>query len=292
MSVEPALDHVVVNARQEFGAAEECYRRLGFTLTPLGRHSLGSINRLALFPSDYLELVGIDPQAAAPRAELMASPLGLNGLVFATDDAAALHHALAERGAPVEPPADFSRPQGTAEARFRVVRVAASHTPYGRVYFCQHLPRGLVWGAAGHAHANGAVAIARVAIAAPDPVAAGALYRLLFGDEAVAEVPGGVALAMGAVRLDAVGAGADRPASSVAAPRRWLHGRAHPAHRLARGDAARPPRGGPAPRPRRRRPHPAAAGGGVRRDPRIRRMTIPRRRPAAPRPTARGGRAR
>ena len=202
MSVEPVLDHVVVNARQEFGAAEECYRRLSFTLTPLGRHSLGSINRLALFPRDYLELVGIDPQATAPRAELLASPLGLNGLVFATEDAAALHRALVARGAPVEPPADFSRPQGTAEARFRVVRVAASHTPYGRVYFCQHLTRGLVWGAAAHAHANGAVAVARVAIAAPDPVAAGALYRSLFGDDAVAEVPGGVALAMGAARLE------------------------------------------------------------------------------------------
>lgn len=206
MSVEPALDHVVVNARQGFAAAEACYRRLGFDLTPLGRHTLGSINRIAVFQHEYLELVGVDPDAAAPRAELMATPLGLNGLVFACDDAASLYGALAARGAPVEAPVDFSRPvatqAGPAEARFRVVRVAAREVPYGRVYFCQHLTRDLVWGRDGRAHANGAVAIQRVVIAAADPLAAGALYRVLFGDGAVAQVPDGVALRMGEARLD------------------------------------------------------------------------------------------
>lgn len=206
MSGEPILDHVVVNARDRFGAAEECYRRLGFDLTPLGRHTLGSINRLAVFAHDYLELVGIDPQAAAPRAELLRTPLGLNGLVFATEDADALYRGLAARGAPVEPPQQFSRPVALegrmAEAQFRVVRVAAASVAYGRVYFCQHLTRDLVWGATGRAHANAVTGVARVVASVADPVAAGGLYRLLFGDAAVREVPGGFALPMGRARLD------------------------------------------------------------------------------------------
>ena len=202
----PILDHVVVNARDRFDAAVLCYRRLGFALTPLGRHTLGSVNRLALFESDYLELVGVDPAAAAPRQELLRSPLGLNGLVFATDDADALYRALKRRGAPVEPPAAFSRPvilpDRTAEARFRVVRVEAGRVAYGRVYFCQHLTRDLVWGAAGREHANGAIAVARMVIAVADPDAAAALYRILFGDRAVSPVAGGLALAMGTARLE------------------------------------------------------------------------------------------
>jgi hypothetical protein len=202
----PILDHVVVNARDRFDEAVVAYGRLGFDLTPVGRHTLGSMNRLAVFARDYLELVGIDPKAVAPRAELLRSPVGLNGLVFATGDAAALYRALAARGAPVEPPVEFSRPvilpDRTVEARFRVVRIAAECVPYGRVYFCQHLTRDLVWGAAGRDHANGAIAVARVVVAVNDPEAAGALYRRLFGDAAVAPVPGGLALAMGAARLE------------------------------------------------------------------------------------------
>lgn len=35
------LDHVVVNALREMDKAAEIFAGLGFTLTPLGRHSLG-----------------------------------------------------------------------------------------------------------------------------------------------------------------------------------------------------------------------------------------------------------
>jgi hypothetical protein len=204
--IAPLLDHVVVNARDRFDEAALCYRRLGFDLTPLGRHTLGSVNRLAVFARDYLELVGIDPAAAAPRADLLRTPMGLNGLVFATDDAVALYRGLAAQGAPVEPPAEFSRPvilpDRVAEARFHVVRIAAGHVSYGRVSFFPHLTRDLVWGAAGRSHANGASALLRMVIAARDPAAAGALYRRLFGAASVAAVAGGVTLAMGAARLE------------------------------------------------------------------------------------------
>ena len=36
----PTLDHVVINARDDMDRAADIYRRLGFTLTERGYHSL------------------------------------------------------------------------------------------------------------------------------------------------------------------------------------------------------------------------------------------------------------
>src|SRR5262249_34475828 len=59
MSPPPAsLDHVVIDVRDEMDEATRIYRALGFQLTPIGRHSLGTINHLAMFESNYLELLG------------------------------------------------------------------------------------------------------------------------------------------------------------------------------------------------------------------------------------------
>jgi hypothetical protein len=218
----PVLDHVVVNARDRIEDAAACYRRLGFDLTPLGRHTLGSMNHLAVLAHDYLELVGTDPTAATVRRELLDHPMGLNGLVFATANAQELYRGLAGRGAPVEPPAEFARPvtlaAGSADARFRVVRVAAAAAPYGRVYFCQHLTPELVWREEWRHHPNGAAAIARVVIAAADPDAAGALFRDLFGDDCLRPIEGGLGLAMGTARLDIITPAALAQSFGPAAP--------------------------------------------------------------------------
>ena len=54
----PVLDHVVVDVRDRIDEAAECFRSIGFKLTPRGRHTLGSVNHLAMFATDYLELLG------------------------------------------------------------------------------------------------------------------------------------------------------------------------------------------------------------------------------------------
>lgn len=207
-AIRPIFDHLVVNAGKRLDDAERCYRGLGFALTPRGYHTLGSINHCAVFGEDYLELVGIDTQAKAVRGELLRYPEGLNGIVFATDDAAGLYARLAATDAPVAPPADFARPvvlaDGTHEARFRTVRVAAEAAPYGRVYFCQHFTPELVWREEWRRHPNGATGIARAVILTPEPGRTALLYRKLFGDEAVRAIADGFSLAVGEARLDMV----------------------------------------------------------------------------------------
>ncbi len=199
------IDHVVVNVRQRMAEAADLYRRLGFALTPRGHHTLGSINHLAMFGPDYLELLGLPP-GSADRMEVMDWPEGLTGIAFATEDADAVHAALSAAGAPVQPPLAFSRPvelpSGARDAAFRVVRVTPAATPAGRLFFCQHLTRGLVWRDEWRHQPNGTLGIVGVVIAAAQPEGYSALFRSMFGADAVAAVAGGCCLAAGLSRIE------------------------------------------------------------------------------------------
>ena len=203
----PTLDHVVVNVRDRIDQAADTYRRLGFTLTPRGYHTLGSMNHLAMFGTDYLELIAARPGDDS-RPEIMAAPLGLNGLVFATEDAEAAFQSLREAGVPIEPPQQFSRPVEigveTRDAVFRTTRLTNGSVPAGRVYFCQHLTRELVWRNEWRHHANGSVGVARAVIAAEMPGRLGDLFRSMFGPETVRETDDGVALILGLSHFDVV----------------------------------------------------------------------------------------
>jgi hypothetical protein len=203
----PTLDHVVVNTRDRLDEAAEVYRRLGFTLTPRGYHTLGSMNHLAMFGTDYLELIAVRPGDPS-RPEITAAPIGLNGLVFASEDADATYQSLLGNGVPIEPPQQFSRPveiSGTAhDAAFRTTRLPADAVPAGRLYFCQHLTRSLVWRDEWRHHPNGAVGIARAVIAAEDPEALGALLRRMFGARAIRPADDGCSLLLGLARFDII----------------------------------------------------------------------------------------
>ncbi|HSF93593.1 MAG TPA: VOC family protein [Thermohalobaculum sp.] len=178
---QAVLDHIVINARSGLDRAEAVFRALGFALTPRGYHSLGSMNHLAMFDADYLELIGVPEGREADRPEVGLAPLGLNGLVFRSRDVAATHQHLAAIGAAAEPPKAFSRPvaleDGTArDARFRTVTAAPSAFPAGRLYFCEHLTPELLWRPEWLGHPNGVTGFAELVVVAPDP--AGLALRL------------------------------------------------------------------------------------------------------------------
>jgi hypothetical protein len=202
----PALDHLVIDVRDEIDAAAERFAELGFALTPRGHHTLGSSNHLAIFATDYFELLGFGAGAGA-RAELRPFPIGLNGLVFKTADAERLHREARAAGLPVLPIQSFSRPVTiagqTRDARFRTMCLDPKAVAIGRVYFCEHLTPELVWREEWQAHPNGAQAIARVVIASAEPAQTAALFRALFGPAtAVAAPDGRVTIALGTARVE------------------------------------------------------------------------------------------
>jgi hypothetical protein len=202
------LDHVVINARDDMDRAADIYRRLGFTLTERGYHSLGSMNHLAMFGTDYLELIAIPKGATSGRLDLMDYAYGLNGLVFGSEDSAVTYDTLAKAGVPVDPPVEFTRPVkyagGQGDARFRTVRMKAGVVPYGRVYYCHHFTRELVWRDEWRHHANGTVAVARALIVEPDPAKGAKLYADMFGLDAIHDIQGGKSVVVGNARFDIV----------------------------------------------------------------------------------------
>jgi len=203
----PTLDHVVVNVRDRLDAAVETYRRLGFTMTPRGTHTLGSINHLAIFGTEYLELLGARAGDTG-RPEILGSPVGLNGLVFGTEDSAAVYATLNGAGVPVEPPLEFSRPvelaEGARDATFRVVRLKPGVTEVGRLFFCHHFNPELVWRDEWRQHTNGVIGVSRAVIAARDPGVLGGLFAKMFGADAVRRSAAGCSLLVGLSRFDVV----------------------------------------------------------------------------------------
>ncbi len=203
------LDHVVINARDDMDRAADIYRRLGFTLTERGYHSLGSINHLAMFGTDYLELIAV-PEGRHDRphgpADLPVRPR--TAWCSAPRIPPSPTNALAKVGVPIDPPVEFTRPVKVAgkehDARFRTVRMKAGVVPYGRVYYCHHFTRELVWRDEWRHHANGTVAVVRALIVEPDPAAGAKLYADMFGVEAVRDIKGGKSVVIANSRFDIV----------------------------------------------------------------------------------------
>ncbi len=217
----PILDHVVVNLRERIDDGEAVYRRLGFTLTPRGFHTLGSSNHLAVFGTDYLELISA-PASATGRQEILAAPEGLNAIVFATEDSATTYATLQAAGLAVGPPLEFSRPvdlpQGIRDAVFRNVRLLPGPGAPGRLYFCHHFTRDLVWRDEWRHHPNGALGVVRTVIASRDPGVLGTLFSRMFGAEMVRTGPGGCTLLLGLARCEVTTPAAVRAAFADAAP--------------------------------------------------------------------------
>jgi hypothetical protein len=158
------LDHLVINTRFETTRAAALFARLGFTLTPRGHHAMGSVNHLVVFENDYLELIGLPEEGGVLRQEVLENPAGIDGLVFQTGNADAVHATLTAQGEKLQPLHAFSRPVEidgcTFDAAFRVTRFQSGQFDAGRVYFCQHLTPELIWRAPWQRHANTALSLA------------------------------------------------------------------------------------------------------------------------------------
>jgi hypothetical protein len=167
-----SLDHLVINTHFDIEVALAQFTQLGFTLTPRGHHTLGSINHTIVFGDHYLELIGLPADGSATRPEIAESPIGADGLVFRSDDPQRTFDALRGAGFAATPPQHFSRPVGPhSDASFVTVRLEPGQLPGTRVYFCQHLTPEQVFRRAWCVHANGAHALAALHLIDADSAA-------------------------------------------------------------------------------------------------------------------------
>jgi len=201
------FDHVIVGVA-DLEAARESYRRLGFTLSPRGRHfGWGTANYCIMFESDYIELLGIVDALQFTNnldKKLAQSGEGLMSLCYATQDAGAAYEVLKPLGA--EPPKPLSRAlelsSGEVEPRFELVHLPIEVTPGAPSFVIRHLTPELVWQAQWLEHANGALAISSATVRVADLSAAALAYGKLFGNDAVTETDVGVTVRAGPSRLE------------------------------------------------------------------------------------------
>ena len=52
------IDHIIFYAGFNLPELAFFFERIGFTVTPLGKHATGSINRLVVLEGNYIELIG------------------------------------------------------------------------------------------------------------------------------------------------------------------------------------------------------------------------------------------
>lgn len=181
------IDHVIVSVG-DLDRARLVWEKLGFALTPRGRHlGQGTGNYCVMFAQDYLELLGVvDPsQDAGGLGEFLNSGEGLRGLAFATQSGDATAADLARRGLHPTAPRDLSRqlelPEGTVLPRFKLVTLPPAETPDLRSFICQHLTPELIRRREWLAHPNGAIGIASIAVIVEATAPLRAPYEKLFG---------------------------------------------------------------------------------------------------------------
>jgi hypothetical protein len=204
------IDHVVIAAK-DLDRAREAYGRLGFTLSPRGDHSpsLGTANHTIMGRRDYLELLWARAETEANRSlrAALAEGEGIVAVALATPDAATARSAWQAAGVSPGGTLRFSRPvprSGGApiEARFEIARLPDGALPGAEVFACGHLTREAVWLPELLDHANTAVAVRAVTIAAPDPRAAASAWARVLLTASVAPVAGGFRIDIGAHAID------------------------------------------------------------------------------------------
>ena len=164
------VDHVIFYTAMELPRWAAFFCALGFTVTPLGRHSTGSANHLVVLQDSYIELIGFEPGAPPDaRPELRALPEGLSGIAFRGAPDPSWPACRAGRFNPttsLERPVVVDGAHGTA--RFRLTNLREPPTGL-RVFLCDHLTTEWVWHPAWQRHANGAIGIPRVQFSTTSP---------------------------------------------------------------------------------------------------------------------------
>jgi Glyoxalase-like domain len=207
------IDHAVVMVKNLDGAAEN-WKRLGFTVSPRGTHSvhMGTGNYTIMLDPDYIELLGVlaPTEHNAPARAFLEKREGIERVAFTAVDSAACAEEIRARGFSPIGPTDFERPvtmpNGTlSAAKFRTFQWPVAEAPGGmRIFACQHKTRETVWIPALMKHANGARRLRQVLLVAPEPANEAAHLGRMTDRESRAEADGAIAVPSGIDRADFV----------------------------------------------------------------------------------------
>lgn len=202
------LDHLIIGVR-DLERARMGWTRLGFTLTPRGRHlGQGTGNYCIMFARDYLELMGVveADEYAGRLAAFLARREGPMAAAFAPDgpieEVAA---ALAALGFSPQPPRALGRqlelPEGTVVPRFSLMSLRPEDTPGLDCFVCEHLTPELVRRPEWLRHPNGAVGLSAIHLIVEETAPLLPAYDRLFGLHEVTTTDAVASVRVGAHRI-------------------------------------------------------------------------------------------
>jgi hypothetical protein len=182
------IDHVIVAVR-ELENARTAWSRLGFTLSPRGRHvGQGTANYCVMFSSDYLELLGIvDAADSVERLDaFLARREGPMAAAFAPAGATeeARTALLRRQLHPSEPRPlvrEIELPSGTVMPRFSLISLPPDETPALDSFLCSHLTPELMRQPEWLIHPNGAIGLRAVHVLVESTAPLLPAYDRLFG---------------------------------------------------------------------------------------------------------------
>ena len=186
------IDHLIVGVR-DLEQARLGWSRLGFTLSPRGRHiGQGTANYCIMFATDYVELLGIvDPNDFVQRLDMfLAQREGLMAAAFAPAGAPEdVRAALLGRELHPSEPRLLGRqlelPEGTVVPPFSLMSLPADETAGLDCFICTHLTPELMRRPEWLHHPNGALGLRGIHVLVESTAALLEPYDRLFGIQQV-----------------------------------------------------------------------------------------------------------
>jgi Glyoxalase-like domain len=186
------IDHVIIGVR-DLERARLGWSRLGFTLSPRGRHiGQGTANYCIMFPSDYLELLGVvDPNDFVQRLDaFLARREGAMAAAFApTGTTEEVRSALLGLQLHPSEPRSLGRQlevaEGTVVPRFSLLSLPQEETPGLDSFICAHLTPELMRRPEWLIHPNGVRGLNGIHVLVQNTAALLEPYDRLFGIQQV-----------------------------------------------------------------------------------------------------------
>lgn len=192
------IDHPLVTVR-DHAAALELYRRMGFAPSPVSYHPWGSVTSLMMFPSNFIELIGVDDRSKFGTNSvdgfcfgrqlgqfLDRGEEGVSLVALHSKDADADHARMVQAGLDSQGRIDFRRRMTLPDGRHDEAVVSLAlfidpELPDASNFIChQHRPE-LIWVRGWQNHPNGADGILAITYLA-DPKQLEPRWRAIYGD--------------------------------------------------------------------------------------------------------------